>query len=324
MLNFIKRRVQHLKQHRSKLAYEGAHDSYGSQKMSVSDSLQALEPRIMFDAAGVVTGAEIAADNVAQEQAEQALIPENLQAQAVNDENEQAEELAAALVGLVPPADRNEIIFIDKSVEDYQSLLAEVSSDAELVFIDGNSDGLEQIANILETRTDIDAIHIISHGESGELKLGNTTLTQESMQGEHTDELATIVQADKPIIEGIVTTADLSRIKGQASARFIPDNPRLEPVWAYVKDIELANLKVLDIPELASIYGGKVPVQFDKRQQLVPDKSAYKVRFSISQVEDVSVDKMIRGVVHVQGEAESYIERMYKKVASVFIRESGF
>jgi hypothetical protein len=48
------------------------------------------------------------------------------------------------------------------------------------------------------------------------------------------------------------------------------------------------------------------------------------VRFSISQVEDVSVDKMIRGVVHVQGEAESYIERMYKKVASVFIRESGF
>jgi hypothetical protein len=292
--------------------------------MSVSDSLQALEPRIMFDAAGVVTGAEIAADNVAQEQAEQALIPENLQAQAVNDENEQAEELAAALVGLVPPADRNEIIFIDKSVEDYQSLLAEVSSDAELVFIDGNSDGLEQIANILETRTDIDAIHIISHGESGELKLGNTTLTQESMQGEHTDELATIVQADKPIIEGIVTTADLSRIKGQASARFIPDNPRLEPVWAYVKDIELANLKVLDIPELASIYGGKVPVQFDKRQQLVPDKSAYKVRFSISQVEDVSVDKMIRGVVHVQGEAESYIERMYKKVASVFIRESGF
>ena len=36
-----------------------------------------LEPRFMFDAAGVATGAEVAAEAVAQEQAEQAV--DNLQ-----------------------------------------------------------------------------------------------------------------------------------------------------------------------------------------------------------------------------------------------------
>ncbi|NIN36137.1 MAG: hypothetical protein GTO60_13985, partial [Gammaproteobacteria bacterium] len=36
------------------------------------DTLRALEPRFMFDAAGIATGSEVNADTVAQEQAEQA------------------------------------------------------------------------------------------------------------------------------------------------------------------------------------------------------------------------------------------------------------
>jgi putative peptide zinc metalloprotease protein len=136
--------------------------------------------------------------------------------------------------------------------------------------------------------------------------------------------IATIVQPQNPMIEGVVTEAKLSRIKKQASAKFIPDNPQLKTIWTYVQDIELANLKVLDVPALASIYGGKVPVQFDNEQQLVPDKSVYKIRFTISPVEDINVDKIIRGVVHIDGESESFIERLYKIVASVLIRESGF
>ncbi len=201
MLNFIKHRVQHLKQHSAKLFYRGAHESYTPQKKSVSDSIFALEPRIMFDAAGVETAAEIAAENVAEQQAEQALNSDvhpqdsDVHAQAVNHQNEDADELIAALSDLAPTSNRNEIIFIDKSVEDYQSLIAGIGSDAELVFIDSITDGLELIANVLDGRTNVDAIHIISHGNSGELFLGNSTVTQESMQGEFADELATIKTA---------------------------------------------------------------------------------------------------------------------------------
>ncbi|MBL1142161.1 MAG: DUF4347 domain-containing protein [Proteobacteria bacterium] len=192
MLSFIKKRFQHLKQNRSKLFYGGAHDSYGPQKLSITDSLQALEPRIMFDAAGVETGAEVAVENVAEQQAEQALLPENLHAQAVNQEDEQSEDLITALNDLTLSTDRNEIIFVDKSVEDYTKLISSISSSAELVFINSNTDGLEQVADILEGRTDIDAIHIVSHGDSGKLILGNATLTQESMQSKHADGLQSI------------------------------------------------------------------------------------------------------------------------------------
>jgi putative peptide zinc metalloprotease protein len=136
--------------------------------------------------------------------------------------------------------------------------------------------------------------------------------------------LATIVQPEAPTIEGVISEANLSRIELQASAKFIPDNPQLNTIWGYVQDIELANLKVIDIPELASTYGGKVAAQYDSEQQLVPDKSVYRVRFSISAVEDVNVEQIIRGVVHIEGGAQSFIARLYKLVASVLVRESGF
>ncbi len=136
--------------------------------------------------------------------------------------------------------------------------------------------------------------------------------------------LATIAQTDKPVIEGVVTEEVLARIEKLAPAKFIPDNPQLDSIWSFVLDIEMANLKTLELPALASIYGGKIPVHFNENQQLVPDKSAFKVRFSVSAVEDVKVDQIIRGVVHVQGEAESFIKRFYKVIVSVLVRESGF
>ena len=54
--------------------------------------------------------------------------------------------------------------------------------------------------------------------------------------------LATIVQIDKPIIEGVVTEEVLSRIQTQSTAKFIPDNPQLDSIWSFVQDIEMANL----------------------------------------------------------------------------------
>lgn len=136
--------------------------------------------------------------------------------------------------------------------------------------------------------------------------------------------LATIVQPKNSVIEGVVTEANLPRINKQASAKFIPDNPQLDTIWGYVEDIELSNLKVLDVPALASTYGGAIPAQFNDSQQLVPDKSVYKVRFTISPVEDILSQSIIRGVVHIEGHSESYLMRMYKLFASVLIRESGF
>ncbi len=136
--------------------------------------------------------------------------------------------------------------------------------------------------------------------------------------------IATIIVSDKPTIEGVITEEGLARIHLQTSAKFIPENPQLNSIWTFVQEIEQANLQALDIPVLASVFGGKVPVQYDESNQLVPDKSVYRVRFNISSVEDVSVEQVIRGVVHIEGETQSFINRAYKLVASVLLKESGF
>ena len=136
--------------------------------------------------------------------------------------------------------------------------------------------------------------------------------------------IVTIVVPGDPSIEGVITEKDLTRLQVHSSAKFIPDNPQLNVIWAYVNDIELANLQVLDQAILASIYGGEIPAQYDKNNQLIPDKSIYRVRIDISAIENINVDQIIRGVVHIEGESQSFIKRVYKMIASVLLRESGF
>jgi putative peptide zinc metalloprotease protein len=136
--------------------------------------------------------------------------------------------------------------------------------------------------------------------------------------------LATVVDPVRATFDGVVSEAQLSRIMLLASAKFIPDNPELDSVWGYVREIESANLQTFDMDEIASVYGGKVPVTMNELQKLVPDKSEYRVRFEMSLVEEAKAEQEIRGVVHVQSDPESYLKRAYKLVAAVFIRESGF
>ncbi|MDH5254023.1 MAG: DUF4347 domain-containing protein, partial [Nitrospira sp.] len=82
--------------------------------------------------------------------------------------------------GAVIPA-RVEIVFVDSSIEDVEALLADVNPDATVVLLDSSRDGIEQIAEYLANRQNVDAIHIVSHGSEGSLQLGTATLDAASM-----------------------------------------------------------------------------------------------------------------------------------------------
>ncbi|MGH8866240.1 MAG: DUF4347 domain-containing protein, partial [Burkholderiales bacterium] len=171
----------------------------------VAECLHALEPRHMFDAAGVATGAEAAVDAVAQKQAEQA-VDNHLNDSGAADAGQASDaspadngdangQLLEALATHEPPAGRREIVFIDTSVEGYQKLIAGIDPSAEVVLLDATRDGVEQIAEVLAARSGIDAIHIVSHGSQAELRLGTARLTLDSMTDQYVDELAVLGQA---------------------------------------------------------------------------------------------------------------------------------
>ena len=153
--------------------------------------LVALEPRILFDGAALATGAEVLQDTPSTDQT---VIPgvEGDTSPDSTDGQKSDEALWSSGLSLSPPSDRKEIVFIDTSVDDFQTLMEGIDPNAEVILLDSTRDGVEQIAEILGERTDIDAVHIISHGDSGELRLGTGVLNFESMEGEYTDELATI------------------------------------------------------------------------------------------------------------------------------------
>ncbi len=94
-------------------------------------------------------------------------------------------------MGMEPTTVRaGEIIFVDAVAADIgESLQAGAS---EVIFLDASRDGVEQIAQALEGRTDITAVHIISHGVEGRLMLGNTVLDADSMAGRYADTLTQI------------------------------------------------------------------------------------------------------------------------------------
>ncbi|MCI4662523.1 MAG: DUF4347 domain-containing protein, partial [Neomegalonema sp.] len=143
--------------------------------------LMALEPRILLDAAAVATGAEVLDDTQQQDIAASDDAPLSAEVEA----------LAAGLMEGVSES-RVEIVFVDPSVPDLETLLADLDENAQVIYLDPDRDGVEQIAEHLENRVEIDAVHIVSHGDPGRLQLGSATLDLASIQGDHADELSTI------------------------------------------------------------------------------------------------------------------------------------
>ncbi len=76
----------------------------------------------------------------------------------------------------------NDIVFIDSNISDYQSLLRGLPVGSEVIILDKQRDGLQQIAAALKARHDLDAIHIIGHGSSGQIQLGSTFLNSNNLK----------------------------------------------------------------------------------------------------------------------------------------------
>ncbi|MEJ8856075.1 Ig-like domain-containing protein [Variovorax robiniae] len=154
--------------------------------------LQALEPRVLLDAAAAAT---------VEAMADQGHAPVDAQPDASNAELMQA--LAHANTHMAPVDARDahagdaaapaaNVFFIDRSLSDVDALVKDLGPNAEIHFIGPGQDGVKVIADTLQGRTDIGAIHLVSHGGEGELHLGTATLTSGSMQGEYRDLLAAI------------------------------------------------------------------------------------------------------------------------------------
>jgi len=80
------------------------------------------------------------------------------------------------------PSANKQVIFVDSSVENYQNLINGADAKAKIVILDDKSSSIEQITNTLAAQKDIAAVHILSHGSEGSLKLGSDVLNQNNLE----------------------------------------------------------------------------------------------------------------------------------------------
>jgi RHS repeat-associated protein len=89
------------------------------------------------------------------------------------------------------PLIRHEIVFITGDLPDIPTLTAKISPDCEIHLLDPKGDALLEIASLLAGRTDIDALHLFSHGSEGKMSFGTTTITNTNI-GEYASILSQI------------------------------------------------------------------------------------------------------------------------------------
>ncbi|HUT40604.1 MAG TPA: DUF4347 domain-containing protein, partial [Gammaproteobacteria bacterium] len=143
-------------------------------KYKTRPELEAVEPRLLFSAGleGVLaaTQLETPPDDYQQTVIEQTLDQGSLQSTEAS--------IADA---------RLELIFVDTDVPEYQTLLSDLltypdeTTRYEVFELDNTQDGLAQISAILSGFDDVNAVHILSHGEAGAIDLGGSMLDGDAL-----------------------------------------------------------------------------------------------------------------------------------------------
>ncbi|MFB3106623.1 MAG: DUF4347 domain-containing protein, partial [Pseudomonadales bacterium] len=88
---------------------------------------------------------------------------------------------------LAPNAIRNELIVIDGSIADYHQLLEGLQSQndptiqREVHVIDPSVDGVQILTDLLSNYNNLDAVHIVSHGDTSGIVLGTSRLDSNSL-----------------------------------------------------------------------------------------------------------------------------------------------
>ncbi|MEM8718332.1 MAG: DUF4347 domain-containing protein [Cyanobacteria bacterium P01_G01_bin.39] len=74
-----------------------------------------------------------------------------------------------------------QLLFIDSKIAEYQTLIDNLTELTEVIILDEQRDGIEQITESLQQYDDLAAVHIASHGSVGQLSLGNSKLNQDNL-----------------------------------------------------------------------------------------------------------------------------------------------
>ncbi|MFT7221930.1 MAG: putative peptide zinc metalloprotease protein [Candidatus Azotimanducaceae bacterium] len=135
--------------------------------------------------------------------------------------------------------------------------------------------------------------------------------------------LATVIDKSQTRVEAFLPERQLSRVEVGMKAKFIPDSLEFGTHDLIVTKIEFMGSPELKNLYVASTFGGGIAVRENSSGELITVQSHYRLELQASDGE-LTTHQVIRGVVVIDGKAESLFSRFRKQFVAVFIRETGF
>jgi len=136
------------------------------------------------------------------------------------------------------------------------------------------------------------------------------------------DQIAMLVDAKTYRLRGFVSLTDVRRLKVGMTGSFIADDGVLELAKVRLASINRAADRRLSIPILAEPHGGRIEAVVDDKKAIYSHEAMFSVRLALDSGE--TVGHLLRGVAVIDGEPESILFRLLRRIGQVLMRESGF
>lgn len=127
-------------------------------------------------------------------------------------------------------------------------------------------------------------------------------------------------------VTGLVNEMHLDRITVGAKATFYPDNMELASLPVALTKINNSSSRTLSFPAMSNTFGGSVPTQMadGSKAGLDVEGSYYGLEFLAGEQPARDYGQTQRGILHLDAKAKSIARRIFERVGTVLIRESGF
>ncbi|MGB5518868.1 MAG: DUF4347 domain-containing protein, partial [Gammaproteobacteria bacterium] len=159
---------------------------YGHNKSELI--FEELEPRLLLSADPIAVATDAGAESVHQH-----VLSDNDHEQLLQLNTDQQSEQQLE-------HNRTELVIIDARAPNFQQLHNDVikaeqqGRNIHVVVLDAHRDGIEQINEALASFNKLDAVHIVSHGDDGQLQLGAIQLNKTTLR-DHADDISSWKQS---------------------------------------------------------------------------------------------------------------------------------
>jgi putative peptide zinc metalloprotease protein len=138
-----------------------------------------------------------------------------------------------------------------------------------------------------------------------------------------TEAIARVGDPSAVVVRGYVAEQDLWRLADAARGRLVPYETPAASIPLTLTSVARSGAPAIELAELAQVHGGRIAASEDRDRRLVPISAQFLA--TMTPVDALPpVNSVTRGLVLIEGKAESLAGRAARQVARVLVRESGF